>query len=143
MAEVDCNLVAEEEHCSVKAEGHSPLCACHFYSAVGSRQFQLCSWGPDVPRDFHSPLPPSTINNPALIRPFSYLLFHDQSYLKTKFRIVRYFSDSPNLEQCLAHNGPSVKRMQQSNFNNICLLQKSFLKTNTFQENLRTYFNEG
>ena len=130
----DCGVVTEEKYCPVKTEEHSPLCACHFYSAMGNGPFQLCSWGPGVPRDpLPIYLPTPTMNNSTLTdnwlqdgRPFSHLLFHDQSYLKIKSRIRRYFADSPNLEQSLAHNGHLVNRMQKSNFNILVFFKKNF-----------------
>lgn len=113
-----------------------PTVCLSFLLCHGKWAVSIMFLGTRCPKGSTSHLPPYTHHeNSTLIdnwlqdgRPFSHLLFHDQSYLKIKSRIRRYFSDSSNLEQCLAHNGHLVNRMQKSNFNILVFFQKNFLK---------------
>lgn len=85
-----------------------PTVCLSFLLCQGKWAVSIMFLGTRCPKGSTSHLPPYTHHeNSTLIdnwlqdgRPFSHLLFHDQSYLKIKSRIRRYFSDSSNLEQC-------------------------------------------
>lgn len=93
----------EEGHCSVQTEGHSPLCVCYFYSPVGVMFLGT--------RGLHEFTQPCLLSD--FCKHFSHLLFHNWSDLKTKFRVIIYFSVFQSLKQCLISNSYNIGLLQR------------------------------